>query len=82
MLPKAATVVATGAWHYDGAVETPVHVIALPEEPTPLGPDGLLYYASFTGIDSAGYAAVSDAKAARKRAFPRRYDGASGLEMT
>lgn len=34
------------------------------EEPEPLGPEGVLYYASFTGVDSPGYPTVLQAKAA------------------
>ena len=38
------------------------------EEPTPLGPEGVLYYASFTAVDSSGYPTVPLAKeAAQKR---------------
>ncbi|CAN5220181.1 hypothetical protein BH10PSE4_BH10PSE4_07880 [soil metagenome] len=33
------------------------------EEPKPLGPEGVLYYASFTGVDSPGYPTVIQAKA-------------------
>jgi len=34
------------------------------EEPTALGPDGVLYYASFTGVDSAGYPTIIQAMGA------------------
>ena len=34
------------------------------EEPNPLGPLGVLYYASFTFIDSAGYLTIGEAKEA------------------
>jgi hypothetical protein len=33
------------------------------EEPTPLGPDGLLYYPSFRSIDGPGYPTIVQAKA-------------------
>lgn len=32
------------------------------EEPTPLGPDGVLYYVSFTTVDSPGYPTIVQAK--------------------
>lgn len=34
------------------------------EEPTPLGPDGVLYYASFTSVDSSGFSSIEAAQAA------------------
>jgi len=82
----ALSIVKTGTWLYAMEVETPVDIIALDydwdyafdssdgltTEPSPMGPDGVLYYARFqhaletsepTWPDSPGYPTIAEAMA-------------------
>ncbi|ANP45901.1 hypothetical protein [Candidatus Viadribacter manganicus] len=85
---EAARVIANGTWLYDSAVPFPVSIVAFPfdywlevgpadyedapVEPTPIGPDGHLYYVSFGArrVDSPGYASIEEAKAEAQRRVP------------
>ena len=84
----AARTIARGTWLYDNIAPFPVATLAFPFdywleigpadyeddpiEPTPLGPDGFLYYVSFgeRRVDSVGFANLQDAKAAAQRSAP------------
>jgi hypothetical protein len=66
--PVCIIAMAFDYWHFlaeaDGQLE-------LDEEPTPLGPEGFLYYASFLGgVDSSGFPTVEEAKLAAQCRVP------------
>ena len=85
---EAARVIANGTWLYDGTAPFPVSIVAFPfdywlelgpadyeddhVEPTPIGPDGYLYYVSFGArrVDGRGYATIEEAKAEAQRRVP------------
>jgi hypothetical protein len=49
--PVSIVALAFDYWYELGRADDQLEV---GEEPMPMGPDGVLYYASFTGIDSPG----------------------------
>ena len=85
---EAARVITSGTWLYDGAALFSVSIIAFPfdywlevgpadyeddpVDPTPIGPDGYLYYISFGArrVDGSGYATIEEAKADAQRRVP------------
>lgn len=85
---EAERVIASGTWLYDDAAPFPVSIVAFPfdywleigpadyeddpVEPTPLGPDGCLYYVSFgtRRVDGRGHATIEEAKAEAQRQVP------------
>ena len=85
---EAAQGIPSGTWLYDDVAPFPVWILAFPfdywlemgpadyqdepVEPTPLGPDGLLYYVSFGARSAAseGCATIEEAKAEAQRRVP------------